>query len=138
MKDSMENEPSLTWHRKMRELIREMVHYRNEHADDAHLDPKIVSDFEGKYQEILEKAKEEYILHDPSPYYRDGYNLYLRMQKYKTQHLLFLHDMRVPTTNNTAERCLRDYKRKQTFAMTFRSFESIEELCQSKGVLLGV
>ena len=138
LKDSMENEPSLTWHRKMRELIREMVHYRNEHADDAHLDPKIVSDFEGKYQEILEKAKEEYILHEPSPYYRDGYNLYRRMQKYKTQHLLFLHDMRVPTTNNTAERCLRDYKRKQTFAMTFRSFESIEELCQSKGVLLGV
>ena len=138
LKDSMENEPSLTWHRKMRELIREMVHYRNEHADDAHLDPKIVSDFEGKYQEILEKAKEEYILHEPSPYYRDGYSLYRRMQKYKTQHLLFLHDMRVPTTNNTAERCLRDYKRKQTFAMTFRSFESIEELCQSKGVLLGV
>lgn len=138
LKDSMENEPSLTWHRKMRELIREMIHYRNEHADDAHLDPKIVSDFEGKYQEILEKAKEEYILHEPSPYYRYGYNLYLRMQKYKTQHLLFLHDMRVPTTNNTAERCLRDYKRKQTFAMTFRSFESIEELCQSKGVLLGV
>ena len=138
LKDSMENEPSLTWHRKMRELIREMVHYRNEHADDEHLDPKIVSDFEGKYQEILEKAREEYILHEPSPYYRDGYNLYRRMQKYKTQHLLFLHDMRVPTTNNTAERCLRDYKRKQTFAMTFRSFESIEELCQSKGVLLGV
>ena len=138
LKDSMENEPSLIWHRKMRELIREMVHYRNEHADDAHLDPKIVSDFEGKYRETLEKAKEEYILHEPSPYYRDGYNLYSRMQKYKTQHLLFLHDMRVPTTNNTAERCLRDYKRKQTFAITFRSFESIEELCQSKGVLLGV
>ena len=138
LKDSMENEPSLTWHRKMRELIREMVHYRNEHADDAHLDPKIVSDFEGKYQEILEKAKEEYMLHEPSPYYHDGYNLYRRMQKYKTQYLLFLHDMRVPTTNNTAERCLRDYKRKQTFAITFRSFESIEELCQSKGVLLGV
>ena len=71
-------------------------------------------------------------------YQEDVYNLYRRMQKYKTQHLLFLHDMRVPTTNNTAERCLRDYKRKQTFAMTFLSFESIEELCQSKGVLLGV
>ena len=29
LKDSMENEPSLIRHRKMRELIREMVHYRN-------------------------------------------------------------------------------------------------------------
>ena len=76
LKDSMENEPSLIRHRKMRELIREMVHYRNEHADDAHLALKIVSDFEGTYQEILEKAKEEHILHEPSPYYRDGYNLY--------------------------------------------------------------
>lgn len=67
----------------MRELIREVVHYRNEHADDAHLDSKTVSDFEGKYKEILEKAGEEYILHETSPYYRDGYNLYCRMQKYK-------------------------------------------------------
>ena len=49
LKYSMENEPSLTRHRKMRELIREMVHYRNEHADDAHLDSKTVSDFESKY-----------------------------------------------------------------------------------------
>jgi len=31
-----------------------------------------------------------------------------------------------------------ELRRKQTFAMTFRSFESIEELCRSKGVLLGV
>lgn len=30
-----------------------------------------------------------------------------------------------------------ELQRKQTFAMTFRSFESIEELCRSKGVLLG-
>lgn len=51
---------------------------------------------------------------------------------------LFLHDKRVPNTNNTAERYLRDHKRKQTFAMTFRSFDSIEELCHCKSVLLGV
>ena len=31
-----------------------------------------------------------------------------------------------------------ELQRKQTFAMTFRSFESIEELCRNKGVLLGV
>lgn len=56
MKDSMENEPSLTWHLKMRELIHEMAHYRSKHVDDAHLDHKIVSDFGRKYLEILEKA----------------------------------------------------------------------------------
>lgn len=61
-----------------------------------------------------------------------------RFQQLQTEHLLFLHDTRMPTTNNTAEYYLRDHKRKQTFVMTFRSLESIEELCHSKGVLLGV
>ena len=138
LKDSMENEASLTWNRRMRELLQRMIHYRKEHTGEASLDAQTVSGFETEYQEILDKAKEEYKRNEPSPYYREGYNLYRRMQEYKTEHLLFLHDMRVPTTNNTAERCLRDYKRKQTFAMTFRSLESIEELCHSKGVLLEV
>lgn len=122
----------------MRELLQRMIHYRKEHTGEASLDPQTVASFEAEYQEILDKAKEEYERNEPSSYYRDGYNLYRRMQEYKTEHLLFLHDMRVPTTNNIAERCLRDYKRKQTFAMAFRSLESIEELCHSKGVLLGV
>ena len=138
LKDSMENESSLTWNRRMRELLQRMIHYRKEHTGKASLDAQTVAGFETEYQEILDKAKEEYKRNEPSPYYREGYNLYRRMQEYKTEHLLFLHDMRVPTTNNTAERCLRDYKRKQTFAMTFRSLESIEELCHSKGVLLEV
>lgn len=59
-----------------------------------------------------------------------------RFKQFQTEHLLFLHDTRMPTTNNTAAHYLRDHKRKQTFAMTFRSLESIEELCHSKGVRL--
>ena len=62
---------------------------------------------------ILQKAKEEYDDIPPSKYYRDGYNLYLRMDKYMSNHLLFLHDLRVPATNNEAERLLRNFKRKQ-------------------------
>ncbi len=107
LKDSMENESSLTWNRRMRELLQRMIHYRKEHTGEASLDAQTVAGFETEYQEILDKAKEEYKRNEPSPYYREGYNLYRRMQEYKTEHLLFLHDMRVPTTNNTAERCLR-------------------------------
>lgn len=61
-----------------------------------------------------------------------------RCRNTKQNIFFFLHDMRVPITNNTAEHCLRDYKRKQTFAMTFRSLESIVELYHSKSVLRGV
>lgn len=95
-KDSMENEPSLTRYREMRKMVQEIIPSINEHADDTHLDNQIVSDFEGKHLKILDKTKEEYILSEPSPYYRDGYNLYLYRwtQKYKTEHLLFLHYIR--------------------------------------------
>nr|WP_277935543.1 transposase [Parablautia muri] len=37
------------------------------------------------------------------------------------EHLLFLHDRRVPATNNEAERLLRNYKRKQKQTVTFCS-----------------
>ena len=68
----------------------------------------------------------------------NSYNLYLRMEEYMSSHLLFLHDHRVPATNNEAERLLRQYKRKQQQAVTFRSFESIESLCQCMSMLIQI
>ena len=58
------------------------------------------------------------------------------MEEYKSSHLLFLTDYRVPTTNNEAERLLRRYKRKQQQAVSFRSQESIESLCQCMSMLV--
>lgn len=55
-----------------------------------------------------------------------------------SNHLLFLHDQRVPATNNLAERLLRRYKRKQTQAVSFRSFDSIESLCQCMSMLFAM
>ena len=94
------------------------------------------SRYEERYRELLQKAKEEYDYIPASDYYRDGYNLYLRMEKYMENHLLFLHDRRVPATNNEAERLLRSYKRKQQQAVTFRSFDTIRQLCQCMSMLI--
>ena len=58
------------------------------------------------------------------------------MEKYRENHLLFLHNLQVPATNNEAERLLRGYKRKQKQAVTFRSFESIDYLCQCMSMLV--
>jgi hypothetical protein len=71
----------------------------------------------------------------PGKYYRDGYNLYRRLDESMENHLLFLHDKRIPPDNNLSESLLRVYKRKQKQVMTFRSFESPEYLCRSMGVL---
>ena len=136
LKDSMDNEPDRTWNKEMRSLVQEMIHFRNECQPFQEPDPVKVSEFEKRYREILEIARAEYGNVPANNYYRDGYNLFLRMEKYMQNHLLFLHDSRVPATNNEAERLLRNYKRKQAQAVTFRSFESIDYLCQCMSMLV--
>ena len=136
LKDSIENEPDRTWNKEMRSLVQEMIHFRNGIQPPHKLDPKKVSEFEKRYQAVLETARREYGDIPANEYYKDGYNLFLRMEKYMQNHLLFLHDPRVPATNNEAERLLRNYKRKQAQAVTFRSFESIDHLCQCMSMLV--
>ncbi len=95
-----------------------------------------IKKYEKRYDSILEEAGEEYEYILPSKYYREGYNLYRRMVKYRSAHLLFLHDMEVPHNNNLAEPLLRAYKRKQNQVMSFRSDESIDY--QSMSMLLSM
>jgi hypothetical protein len=136
LKDSIDNEPERTWNKEMRSLVQEMIHYRKSLPPEAEPDPAAVAELEGRYRKILQTAGEEYEYIPPGDYYRDGYNLYLRMEEYMSNHLLFLHDHRVPATNNEAERLLRSYKRKQQQAVSFRSFENIDYLCQCMSMLV--
>lgn len=136
LRDSMDNEPDRTWNRQMRSLLQEMIHYRNSLTEEADPDTAKVSGFERRYRKVLQQAGDEYRYIPPDRYYRDGYNLYLRMEEYMANHLLFLHDHRIPATNNEAERLLRAYKRKQQQAVSFRSFENIDYLCQCMSMLV--
>lgn len=131
LKGSEENEPELTWNKKMKEIVREMIHYRNGISEEEEIDSEKVKGYEERYDEILEQAEREYEDNPPSDYYRDGYNLYCRLKKYKESELLFLHDKRVPSNNSLCERLARVYKRKQKQAMTMRSFANLGYLCNS-------
>ena len=140
LKDSMQNEARLKWNVQMRDLIREMIHFRK-HLDPAdirdpdQIDCGKVSEFERRYDEILETARAEYEYEPPSDYYKEGFNLYKRLEKYKSNHLLFLHDRRVPYSNSLAERLLRVYKRKEHQVMAFRSFGGLDHLCSALGAV---
>ena len=113
-----------------------MIHFRKGSQPPQKPNLKKVSEFEKRYQKILETVRKEYGNNLANNYYKDGYNLFLRMEKYMQNHLLFLHNSRVPATNNEAEWLLRNYKRKQAQAVTFRSFESIDYLCQCMSMLV--
>lgn len=134
LKNSIENEPNLTWNKRVLELIREMIHYRNSIPDEEP-DLDEVKKLEDRYKEILELARSEYEYEPPSKYYKEGYNLYKRMDEYKDSHLLFLYDFNVPATNNLSERKGRVFKRKQKQVMAFRSFDSLTYLCNSMSII---
>lgn len=131
----MENEPERKWNKEMHSLIREMLHYVNSLEETELCDAETVSEFEARYDRILNDAMEEYEYIPCSDYYREGFNLAKRMQEFKAAHLLFLKNRQVPATNNKAERMLRTIKRKAKQAVTFRSLESIEYLSDSMSVL---
>lgn len=131
---SEQNEPGLKWNKEMHELFREMLHYRNCLGEDD-LDLSVVEGFEKRYDEILNKAEEEYTDEPPTDYYREGYNLFLRLRKYKKSELLFLHDKRVPSNNSLCERLARGYKRKQKQAITLRSQDSLNVICDGMSIV---
>lgn len=132
---SIQNEPEFVWNSQMQELIREMLHYRNGLAEGDGLDEGTVRGFEERYDRILDKAEEEYADHPPGDYYREGYNLFLRLRKYKENELLFLHDKRVPANNSLCERLARVYKRKQKQAITLRSQAQLGYICDGLSVV---
>jgi len=134
LKGSEENEPALKRNRQMHTLFQEMLHYRNSLGTEG-LDGSVVKELERRYDDILQLAGDEYEEDPPSDYYREGYNLYLRLKKYKENELLFLHDKRVPSNNSLSERMARVYKRKQKQAMAMRSFKNFESLCTSMGMV---
>jgi hypothetical protein len=133
--NSIENEKGLTWSTQMRGLIQEMIHYRNSMKPEEDFDTIKVKGFENRFDQILDIADKEYNFEPPTKYYKDGYNLSLRLREYRDACLLFLHDKRVPSDNNLCERLLRIFKRKLKQVMTFRSFDSLEYLCHSMTVM---
>ena len=138
LKDAMENEPHLHWHKAMYALLMDMHYCRNAliaaGAEDMVQDT--VSEYHAKYSVILDEADKEYLLHPPSKYYKEGLNLAKRLRKYKDSHMLFLENFIVPFDNNLSERSLRTGKRKAKAAGAFRSLtEGLKYYCDFLSVI---
>ena len=134
LKDSIENEKELTWNGQMLKLIQEMIHENNTAPTEGIAEEKI-AEFEARYDSIVQTAAKEYEDTPPSDYYRDGYNLYLRMAEYKHNHLLFLSNPLVEPDNNLCERKARILKGKINQAISLRSFRHLEYFCECLSVL---
>lgn len=135
VRSSMENEPGLTWNRQLLEWIREAVHFWNSAQQEENPDREKDAGLEARYDAIMKKAQEEYEYEPPGEYFRDGYNLFKRMNEDREDYLLFLRDLSVEPTNNLAERCARKFKRKAAQVMCFRSETGVSYFCDGLSVL---
>jgi hypothetical protein len=135
LKDSIANEPGLTWNKMMYSLLREMIHCWKGLQKGTETDAGKAENLEKRYREIIETARREYEYEPPGEYYREGYNLYRRLDEFAESCLLFLHNINVTPDNNLSERLLRNIKRKMRQVISWRSFESLSLFCDCMGVI---
>lgn len=131
LQSTIENEPKLTWHSKMKLLLQEIISAIKKESLDISSKNKYIIE----YDAILELSNKEYKENPPTKYFKDGFNLAKRLKKYKDSTLYFLEDEEIPYTNNLAERQLRKIKRKAHVAGSFRSFEGLDNYCKVQSVI---
>ena len=84
-------------------------------------DKKTLQTYSRKYDDILKTASREYQSdYEANAYKDDERKLITRLGEYKENHLLFMHDFKIPFTNNRAEADIRPAKRKLNVGI-FRS-----------------
>ena len=88
-----------------------------------------IREYEQRYHEILSEGREQNKNTRHEYARQDEKALLNRMENYSENHLLFLHDFKVPFDNNMSERDLRKVKNRQKMAGGFRKDSGHEMYC---------
>ena len=120
-----------SWSEEMSGLLNEMNRKRKElqMQDIMSFSKEDLSEYERKYKELIAKGRREN--KDTAHQYAkaDEKKLLNRMEKYRHNHLLFLHDFSVPFDDNISERDLRKAKNREKMAGGFRKESGNEMYC---------
>ncbi len=121
-----------TWSSQMIKLLCEMNQMRKTAIKEKEtgFETAVLLGYEKKYDELIvlgraenKKTKHRYAKDEEK-------KLWNRMEKYKRNHLLFMHDFRMPFDNNMSERDLRKAKNRQKMSGGFRKVSGYEMYCR--------
>lgn len=131
------------WADQMSKLLRLMLRCRHRYGDKPI--PQYQTNRLGRiYDTLVEQALAWHESRPPlvlqkiirgRPKQRPGHNLLLRLSKHREEVLRFLHDAKVPFTNNDAERDLRMVKCKQKISGGFRTSMGAEYFARIRGFI---
>lgn len=130
-----EVERKRSWASKMIEFLVKAHRETLSTGQKKQLHYKRLQYYESEYDRILDAGIREHKASSERLYRTDNINLLERMQKYKSEHLLFLSRAEVPFDNNLAERDLRMVKTKSKVSGCFRSKTGVENFAAIKSVL---
>ena len=134
----MENIPDTKWPFLMYDLIFRMNNTRKIAMAYSlnKFDKEKIKEYQDEYDDILKLAKEEN-KKIKSSYYRTkkAKPLYMRLVKYKENHLYFMKDFKVPFDDNLSERDLRIFKNKTKISGGFRSIDVAQDFANSLSII---
>lgn len=88
---------------------------------DKPLHNATIRKYHRRYDEILAQGRNEFLQSESPDYNGEDMKLLRRLKQYKTEHLRFITDPKVPFDNNQAERDLRMIKAKTKISGCFRA-----------------
>ena len=131
------------WASQMSKLLRLMLRCRHRYGDKP-IPQHQINRLERIYDTIVEQALAWHESLPPlvlqkiirgRPKQRPGHNLLLRLSNHREEVLRFLHNAKVPFTNNDAERDLRMVKCKQKISGGFRTSIGAEYFARIRGFI---
>ena len=119
------------WSVQMKDLLCEMNRERKKLADmgEVSFPEETPCDYEKRYMDVIASGRRENMQPGRRFAKKDEKAMLNRLEKYMNNHLLFLHDFRVPFDDNMSERDLRKVKNRQKMAGGFRKDSGHEMYC---------
>lgn len=129
-------ESNNNWSERMSRLLLDMNRAKKEYGTHhTWFEVSEIAAYEKEYDRIIKQGYKENE-NTESPYVKsDEKALLRRLEKYKDNHLLFIHDNRIPFDNNMSERDLRKCKNRQKMSGGFRTEKGQEMYCRIMSVI---
>jgi len=111
------------WAKEMSKLLKDIL-YQKKLLQEKGIDffnREKIERYSKEYDKIIKRGTKEYQSdYDTNAYEDEERKLIIRLEDYKENHLLFIHDFNIPFSNNRAETDIRPVKRKLNVGI-FRS-----------------